>query len=100
MAKPKVSLADMMAQDVARAPVVEMADEGSQRSDVTALQRDNVKTLKRLQHTSLYLAPEVRRAIKEIAFQYDKKPHDLYIEGIDLMLAKYGKPTTQALGKK
>ncbi len=99
MAKPKVSLADMMAQDVARTPVVEMADEGPQQ-DVTALQRDSVKTLKRLQHTSLYLAPEVRRAIKEIAFQYDKKPHDLYIEGIDLMLAKYGKPTTQALGKK
>lgn len=99
MAKPKVSLADMMAQDVARMPVAEPAVE-PQRQDVVTLQRDNAKASRRLQHTSLYLAPEVRRAIKEIAFQYDRKPHDLYIEGIDLMLAKYGKPTSQELVKK
>ncbi len=100
MAKPKVSLADMMAQDVANRPVEQSNVETLKRDDAVALQRDSVKASRRLQHTSLYLTPEARRAIKEIAFQYDRKPHDLYIEGIDLMLAKYGKPTTQELGKK
>ncbi|POG16950.1 ribbon-helix-helix domain-containing protein [Pseudomonas putida] len=60
--------------------------------ETVTLERGNVKTLKRLKHTSLYLPPEAQRAIKEIAFQFDRRPHDLYIEGINMMLAKYGKP--------
>lgn len=71
--------------------------------NVVALQRDDVKTSQRRgtsNHTSLYLAPEVKRAIKEIAFQFDRKPHDLYLEGIDLMLAKYGKPDLKSLTGK
>jgi hypothetical protein len=91
MAKPKVSLEAMMAQTVA-------TDALPSDHNVITSSRDNVKASRRLQHTSLYLTPEVRRAIKEIAFQFDKKPHDLYIEGIDLMLAKYGKPDTHTLG--
>ena len=40
-------------------------------------------------HTTVYLDPAVRLAIKRIALDYDKKPHDLMIEGIDMMLIKY-----------
>lgn len=100
MAKPKVSLADMMAQEVATQGVTADNVETLKHESVITLQRDDAKTSRRLQHTSLYLTPEVRRAIKEIAFQYDRKPHDLYMEGIDLMLAKYGKPTSGELNKK
>lgn len=50
-------------------------------------------------HTTLYLDKRVQRVIKEIALQYDRKPHDLYIEGINLMLAQYGKPTIDELIK-
>jgi hypothetical protein len=80
--KPAVSL-EALAQQVQPTPVA---------SNVVPLQRDDAKTSRRTQHTSLYLHPQVRRAIREIAFQYDRKPHDLYLEGIDMMLAKYGKP--------
>lgn len=88
MAKPKVSLAAMAEQETLPA------------SNVVTLQRDDATTSRKTGHTSLYLHPNVRRAIREIAFQFDKKPHDLYLEGIDLMLTKYGKPTSGELGDK
>ena len=89
--KPAVSLA---ALTESAAPAADEAgkDVALERDDATTSQRDNVKTLNRLKHTSLYLPPETQRAIKEIAFQFDRRPHDLYIEGINMMLAKYGKP--------
>ena len=51
-------------------------------------------------HTTLYLDRKVQRAIKEIALQYDLKAHDLYLEGINLMLAQYGRPPIDELIKK
>ena len=90
--KEKVSLEAMVVEQESKKTAAEQ--------DATTSQRDNVTTSKRLQHTSLYLSPEVRRAIKEIAFTYDKKPHDLFIEGINLMLAKYGKAGSQELSQK
>ncbi len=50
-------------------------------------------------HTTLYLPKKVQRAIKEIALQYDCKPHDLYLQGINLMLAHYGRPSIDDLSK-
>jgi hypothetical protein len=44
-------------------------------------------------HVSLYLDKRVQRVIKEIALTYDRKPHDLYIEAVNLLLRSYGKPT-------
>jgi hypothetical protein len=40
-----------------------------------------------------YLDKRVQRVIKEISFAYDVKAHDLYIEGINLMMRRYGKGT-------
>lgn len=51
-------------------------------------------------HSSLYLDKAVVKAIKEIALQYDRKPHDLYLEGINLMLVKYGRPSIEELSRK
>lgn len=92
MAKPKVSLETITAKAVAQTVTTE--------SNVVTLKQDSVTTSQRSQHTSLYLAPEVRQAIREIAFQFNRKPHDLYMEGIDLMLAQYGKPSSKELSKK
>jgi hypothetical protein len=44
-------------------------------------------------HVNVHLDKRVQRIIKEIAFAYDVKAHDLYIEGINLMLKRYGKGT-------
>jgi len=51
-------------------------------------------------HTTLYLDKKVQRVIKEIALQYDRKAHDLYLEGINLMLAQYGRPPIEDLVRK
>jgi hypothetical protein len=58
------------------------------------------KARREREHTSLYLNKKVLRAIKEIALQYDRKPHDLYLEGINLMLAQYGKPSIEDLSRE
>jgi hypothetical protein len=48
-------------------------------------------------HVSVYLDKRVQRVIKEIALANDRKPHDLYIEGINLMLRSYGKGTVDEI---
>jgi hypothetical protein len=93
MAKQKTSLEALTAAALA-------AELPVQRGNVVTLQRDDAKKASGPKHTSLYLHPAVRRAIQEIAFQYDKKPHDLYLEGIDMMLASYGKPNSASLSGK
>jgi hypothetical protein len=40
---------------------------------------------------SLYLDKRVQKVIKEIALAYDRKPHDLYIEAVNMLLKSYGK---------
>lgn len=97
--KPAVSL-EAMAQEALPQLKPVPAAAAPAPSNVVALQRDDATTSKRSHHTSLYLHPAVRRAIREIAFQYDRKPHDLYLEGIDMMLAKYGKPGHAELARK
>jgi hypothetical protein len=39
----------------------------------------------------------VLREIKKLALDYDRKPHDLYIEALDLLLRKYGRPSVADL---
>ncbi len=68
--------------------------------EVTAKPKAESEPAKARHHTTLYLDRSVQKVIKEIAIQYDRRPHDLYIEGINLMLAQYGKPTIkEILGK-
>jgi hypothetical protein len=44
-------------------------------------------------HVSVYLSKKVQRAIRGIAFEYDLKQHDVYVQAIDLLLARYGRPS-------
>jgi hypothetical protein len=71
-----------------------------QRDNVAALQRDRVAALpprRSAPHTSLYIGKKVQRALKEIALEYDRRQHDLLIEGVDLVLQRYGRPTVAEL---
>jgi hypothetical protein len=85
-------------EDLARAAT-------SQRDNANTSLRDNVTTLPtRLTrvtppHMSLYVSKRVRRTIKEIALEYDCKPHDILVEGVELVLAKYGRPGVRALSE-
>lgn len=98
MSKKPVSLAALAAAEVSQPKVAPVA----KAHDVVTLQRHNVAaTTKRRSHTSLYLSKDVQHAIAEIALAYRiKKPHDLYIEGINLMLAKYGRPSVEEIDGK
>jgi hypothetical protein len=48
-------------------------------------------------HTTLYLGKKARKVVKEIALQFDTTPQALYLEGIDMMLTKYGRPNLDEL---
>ena len=44
-------------------------------------------------HSSIYLSKPVQRVLRRIAADIDRRPHDLLIEGVELVLQKYGQPT-------
>src|SRR4051794_4884230 len=78
----------------------------SERDDGTTSQRENVVTLQRparvrtsLPHVSVYIGKPVVRELKRLALDYDRKPHDLWIEALDLLLTKYGRPSVVELLK-
>lgn len=47
----------------------------------------------------LYLDPTVKREVETIAFTHERKAHDLYLEAIDLLFKKYGRPSIKQLTK-
>lgn len=76
-----------------------------QPEEVSALPRRNVVTRKRgpetsdglkirqrveKPHASLYAHPRVFKKLREIAAAEDCKPHDLYVQGLRLVLQSYG----------
>jgi hypothetical protein len=111
MAKKRPSLADIMQEDAA--PVAEAASPrgpgvvvplvqpelqvSERRADERpAPPREAGRGVRRDKpHTTIYLDPRVRLAIKRIALDYDRKPHDLMMEGIDMMLTKYAGKTSK-----
>lgn len=112
MAKKRPSLADIMQEDappVAAEPsatrkpavVVPLVQPETQASaaraeEPPAAPREKGRGMRRDKpHTTIYLDPPVRLAIKRIALDYDRKPHDLMMEGIDMMLTKYAGKTSK-----
>ena len=117
--KPRPSINEQLARIAAAAPSEEPPRDSvvtSQRDDVTTLQRDDVSTLSRgiaadvpnaaepvgpegykrrvryeKPHASIYAHPKVFKALREIAAATDCKPHDLYIEGLRLVLRQHGR---------
>ncbi|MCJ2070513.1 hypothetical protein MKK75_17215 [Methylobacterium sp. J-030] len=117
--KPRPSINDQLARIAAQATTVNQPRENAptgQRDDVTTLQREDVQTLKRdnvvstsaidepagpegykrrvryeKPHASIYAHPKVFKALREIAAATDCKPHDLYIEGLRMVLRQHGR---------
>ena len=75
----------------------------SRRYNVTTLRRSShaagapKRALRAAPHMSLYVGKRVQRALKEIALEYDRKPHDILIEAVDMVLQRYGRPTVAEL---
>ena len=53
---------------------------------------DGMKVRQRIEkpHVSLYAHPRVLKKLREIAVAEDCKPHDLYVQGLRLVLKSYG----------
>lgn len=106
MAKKPASLEALMADvsvEETSAPAPAPAPKARpEKTNVVALQRHSATApqTKYPAHTSLYLHPNVKRAIHQIGLDFGRKPHDLIMEGIDLMLAQYGKPPAKELAGK
>ena len=98
MAKHRPSL-EAFAQSAAPIPATATSCQhrGDQRGSTRVVHA--ATTRKDRPHTTLYLSKKVQRVIKEIALQYDRKPHDLYLEGINLMLTQYGRPSINDISK-
>lgn len=54
-------------------------------------------TLKYPRHMSLYVDIPVQSVIKEIAAEYDCKPHDVVIAALDMLFKKAGRPSVKEL---
>lgn len=119
--KPRPSINDQLARLAAQspAPAAEAPREPvatGQREGVTTLPRDSVETLSRgnitseqavsepvgpegykrrvryeKPHASIYAHPKVFKALREIAAATDCKPHDLYLEGLRIVLRQHGR---------
>jgi len=50
-----------------------------------------------LPHVSVYINKPVQKEIKRLAIDLDRKTHDLYLEALDLLLTKYGRPRIDAI---
>lgn len=97
--KARVSLASMVAEDTAP-PAPEAVSPTLSQANVTHPDARPVGVGKNTKRVGLYLHPAVKREMDTIAFTHERKPHDLYLEAIDLLLRKYGRSSIEELEKK
>lgn len=92
-----------------RPSLLELAQNGStsSRDDVVTLKPADVPPLSPAKqprssqpHMSLYVGKAVQRELKQIALEYDRRPHDVLIEAVDLVLARYGRAGVAELSKR
>jgi hypothetical protein len=113
--KPRPSINDQLAQIAAKGPPtnnavtlprdsVETLERGNVvpdnvvagravAHDTSEEERDGYKRRVRFEkpHASVYAHPKVFKALREIAAAQDCKPHDLYLEGLRLVLRAHGR---------
>lgn len=97
--KARVSLASMVAEDTAL-PAPEVVTSSPVNASVTELDARPAGVAKNTKRVGLYLHPAVKREVDTIAFTHERKPHDLYLEAIDLVLKKYGRASISELETK
>ena len=87
MAKPQGSLESMMRARVEAKP----AAQGANASTVVPITAPALESPAKVEKVLLYIPKAAYKFIKQTALDFDKKPHDLLIEGVEMILAKHGK---------
>ena len=91
MAKPQGSLESMMRARIEEPPAPEgRKAKGSKVVPIEA-PAPVPEAPAKVEKVSLYVPKAAYKFIKQTALDFDKKPHDLLIEGVEMVLAKYGK---------
>ncbi|HEY5306510.1 MAG TPA: hypothetical protein VIJ52_07575 [Pseudolabrys sp.] len=94
MKKPHVRISDLMA------PTVEPVTPASPELPLAAKSSPPSQPRAAKSHTTIYLSKRVLSELRRIALDFDRKPHDLLIEGVDYVLKKYGRPSVAELSKE
>src|SRR4051794_33925605 len=96
MAKPQGSLESMMRARIEETPAPKArtskarSAKASEAAPVTPPAPAPGAPAK-VEKVSLYIPKAAYKFIKQTALDFDKKPHDLLIEGVEMVLAKHGK---------
>ena len=80
-------------EDSVAVPVAVAGTTTAMTSKTTKLAKDEADMFR----TSLYLSRAVHDVLREIAFHERKKVHDLFMEGLDHVLAKRRHPSTEEI---
>ena len=91
MAKPQRSLESMMRTRIEETPAPKTRSAKSSEATPIAAPTPAPEVPPKAEKVSLYVPKAAYKFIKQTALDFDKKPHGLLIEGIEMVLAKYGK---------
>src|SRR3954447_6554041 len=91
MAKPQGSLESMMRARIDEAPAPKARTAKAAEVVPIATPTPAPEAPAKVEKVSLYIPRAAYKFIKQTALDFDKKPHDLLIEGVEMVLAKHGK---------
>jgi hypothetical protein len=91
MAKPQGSLESMMRARVEAKPTPNGPGANASTIVPIATPTPAPEAPAKVEKVSLYIPRAAYKFIKQTALDFDKKPHDLLIEGVEMVLAKHGK---------
>jgi hypothetical protein len=91
MAKPQESLESMMRARIKEVPAPKAPTVKASKVVPIAAPTPAPEAPAKVEKVSLYVPKAAYKFIKQTALDFDKKPHDLLIEGVEMVLAKYGK---------
>jgi hypothetical protein len=91
MAKPQGSLESMMRARIEETPTPKARSTKASKVMPIAAPAPALEIPAKVEKVSLYVPKAAYKFIKQTALDFDKKPHDLLIEGVEMVLAKYGK---------
>lgn len=90
---PKPSLKDYSVKEEPREP-----DPAPTRAEPPPIKR-TYRLHRSVPHVSLYLDRRVQAEIKKLAADQFKRPHDLYVEAVQMLLRRYKLPSMEELTK-
>lgn len=97
MPKPAGSLENMMRGKMAATSEPAKSEVAKARSTPAAAPTGEANKPP-IDKVSLYLPKPVHKYIKQIALDMDRRPHDLLMEGVELLLKQHGKSLKDLTG--